>query len=224
MIKHLLFDMDNTLYPASSRMGDAITARMLRFTAQYLRCSEEEAVKMRRARLPFYGTTLEWLRAECALSDADTRAFLSAVHPASEIEDIDRDPELRPFLRSLGLPMTVLTNAPMEHAARILAFLQVDDLFLDVFDICANHFHGKPHESAYRAAVEAHGFTLAETLFFDDHPKYIAGYKALGGVPVLVSDRLDHKTLPADLQDIIQIQSVYEAKRALAGLHLKYAV
>ena len=61
---HLLFDMDNTLYPASSAMDKGITRRMLECVADFFHCDMEEAIKLRSERIVHYSTTLESLRSE----------------------------------------------------------------------------------------------------------------------------------------------------------------
>ena len=62
--KHLLFDLDNTLYPSSSDMDKGITRRMLECVAEYFNCSIERAIELRKERITHYSTTLEWLRSE----------------------------------------------------------------------------------------------------------------------------------------------------------------
>ena len=111
------------------------------------------------------------------------------VHPEEEILEVDFDPHIRPFLRSLHLPMTVLTNAPAFHAERILRFLQIDDLFLGIWDVVRSNFQGKPHRNAYSGALSISGYTIEETLFADDYAQYVQGYRDLGGRAVLVNDQ-----------------------------------
>jgi putative hydrolase of the HAD superfamily len=172
---------------------------------------EDEARRLRAGRIPHYGTTLEWIRTEYAFTDND--AFLAAAHPASEIAEVQFDPNLRSFLQSLKLPMSVLTNSPRVHADRILRFLQVDDLFLDVHDIIANNYRGKPHHVAFQNALAKSGFTMAETLFIDDYAKYIAGYEKMGGKSVLVSsDSAEWARVPT----VPHIDSIYELPGILA--------
>ena len=120
MIGHLLFDIDNTLYSASNLMERRISERMFQFIADFLSVPLDEAIKLQRARRHNYGTTLEWLECEHHLNDRDT--YFEAVHPDSEISELQPDPNLRNFLLSLQMPMTVLTNAPMAHAERVLNF------------------------------------------------------------------------------------------------------
>lgn len=182
--KYLLFDLDNTLYPSTAAIDKGITHRMLSFIASYLHISYEEAIAKRNSRLPFYGTTLEWLRTEEGLKDI--HSFFNAVHPPEEIEEIPFDAHLRPFLQSLHMPMAILTNAPMVHAKRILDFLNVTDLFTGIYDVECNNLKGKPYPQAFYNALEGSNFSLKETLFFDDHKKYTDGYQVLGGQAILV--------------------------------------
>ena len=184
MISHLLFDLDNTLYPETAAMNQGITRRMLVYTAGFLGVTYDEAVALRRQRLPLYGTTLEWLRNEHGLTDVS--GYFNAVHPPEEVDELQPDPDLRTLLLSLGLPMTVLTNAPRCHAERVLEFLNVADIFTGVYDVERNNLRGKPYPEAYLNAISGAGSTVAETVFFDDHKKYTDGYERLGGRAVLV--------------------------------------
>jgi putative hydrolase of the HAD superfamily len=188
-----MFDLDDTLYPPSAAMNRGMHERMISFTASFLGIPQEEAERKRGGRHARYGTTLEWLQGEYHIEDI--KGYFSWVHPPSEISEIQRDPKLRPFLSSLKLPMTILTNGPLDHAVRVLEFLNVADLFGEIWDIDRNNLRGKPHKSAYRNALHASGFTMEETLFFDDNPSYVEGWEKLGGRGVLVSGREDYRRL-----------------------------
>ena len=145
-IKHLIFDLDNTLYPTSSKMNDGITSRMIEMTAKQAGVSVEEAAKLRKERMPIYGTSLGWLMAEHQLTDI--QGFFDLVHPESEINEVDQDSNLRPFLEKLPYPMTVLTNSPTVHANRVLDFFGIRDLFIFISDIQTNGLRGKPYQNA----------------------------------------------------------------------------
>ncbi|MDR1784940.1 MAG: HAD-IA family hydrolase [Spirochaetaceae bacterium] len=205
MIRHVLFDLDNTLYSSANRMKDKMVARMARFVGDFLGVSPEEARKKMRASKEQFGTTLEWLQAEHGYDDP--QGFFAAVHPEEELADLQPDPGLRGFLLSLGLPMTVLTNAPGIHAQRVLDFFNIADIFLNVFDVEKNNLRGKPNPSAYLNAVEPSGFSVAETLFADDSPEYLRGFQDLGGRTVLVSDKF---TEPPPGLGCKIIRSIYE--------------
>src|SRR5574344_393576 len=184
MITHLIFDLDDTLYPSTAKMGDGITYRMLAFVADYLKVSFEEGKRLRARDMPQYGTTLEWLMAAHGLKDQES--FFAAVHPDDETKDLDYDPNVRPFLENIKQHKVILTNAPREHAERVLDFLNVRDLFDGIIDIRKNDLRGKPYERAYRNALELIHGTVQNTLFLDDAQKYTEGYVRLGGDAVLV--------------------------------------
>lgn len=205
-IRHLLFDMDNTLYPASSAMNQGITSRMNQFVADFVGISLEEACELRKLGVAQYGTTLGWLHQKFGLTDIDV--FFTAVHPESETAELEPDPSLRTFLESLQLPMTILTNAPRIHAERVLRFFNISDLFIGIHTIESNALRGKPHPEAYKTAIESSGYKIEETLFFDDHLKYIEGYARAGGTPIWI--RPDTMTVPEHGKKYLHLESIYQ--------------
>lgn len=210
---HLLLDLDNTLYPASDGMDAGIRRRMLAFVADFLGVSLEEGTRLRAEGLPGHSTTLEWLRAKHGLTDE--AAYFAAIHPEEEINELKEDPRLRPYLLSLGLPLTLLTNAPIEHARRLLSFYNIEDVFLGIFDITYHLGQGKPHASAFLNTLAAVGKTVEETLFVDDLPKYARGYKALGGRAVLVDPDGAYEALARE-EGFDRIRSIYGLADLLA--------
>ena len=210
-IKHLLFDLDNTLYPSTSAIDAGISQRMMEFVAMFLNMPIDEAASLRKARMPHYGTTLEWLRKEHNLTDV--QEYFNFVHPLSEAQELTPDKNLRPFLKSLGLPLTILTNAPRIHADTVLEFFDIKDLFESIHDIETNHLEGKPHKSAYMNAINFGGHSLNDTLFFDDHAKYTKGFTAIGGKAVLVKEDEDKKNSygwdSSDPDAFAQIKTIY---------------
>lgn len=223
---HLLFDMDNTLYPASSAMDKGITRRMLECVADFFHCTMDEAIALRSERIVHYSTTLEWLRSE-GLTDVE--GFLAHVHPSNEAEELPPQPGLRDFLISLNMPMSILTNAPHEHADIVLGKLGIADLFEAVTDIRDAGFNGKPYPDSYMAALKKVGATIENTLFLDDMQKYTDGWVALGGTAVLIGSP-NGKPLAEDAESMkkaraanttgktgktIRMKSIYEIKGIL---------
>ena len=192
--------MDNTLYPASSDMDKGITRRMLECVADFFHCDMEKAIQLRSERIVHYSTTLEWLRAE---GMTDVEGFLAHVHPDNEADELSEQPALRDFLISLNMPMSILTNAPHEHADRVLAKLGVADLFEAVTDIRDAGFNGKPYPDSFMAALRKAGSSLEDTLFLDDMQKYTDGWAALGGTAILIGDK-NGKPLTSDARSMIE--------------------
>lgn len=203
MLQAVLFDLDNTLYPASAAMESFLIRRMNEYTGRVLGISAEAAAKIRHEKTPQYGTTLEWLMAEHGLSDID--GYFAWVHPDGEEALIDMDPGLRPFLDSIEVRKFVFTNSPMEHADRILGKLGITDQFERVFDIRFNALRGKPWAEAVDRVLTAIGTEPAETLFVDDMPRYVQGFMDRGGQGVLVDQFDKHPD-----SGLRTIHSIYE--------------
>jgi FMN phosphatase YigB (HAD superfamily) len=89
----------------------------------------------------------------------------------------------------------------------VLEFLNVADIFNLIWDINRSDLRGKPHTSAYTSALNAAGFTIGDTLFFDDNPLYVKGWEKLGGRGILVSPEEDRRRL---LPNTPWINSIYE--------------
>lgn len=212
MIRHLLLDMDNTVYPASDGMDAGMTERMKRYVTDFLGLPYEKAVALREERRPLFGTTLEWLKTEHGLDDFSD--YYNAIHPENELEELKADSELRPYLQSLGLPMTLLTNGPAVHAERVLEFLNIADLFVDIWDLDRLGGRGKPAKEAFEAALSSTGFGFSDTLFIDDYLKYLIPWTQLGGKGVQV-DEEGKDRITAAANGIISIRSIYELKDVL---------
>ncbi len=224
-IRHLIFDLDNTLYPCTSAMDEGITQRMLQCVADFFGVTLAEAVSIRAQNIAHFSTTLEWLRSE-GLTDVE--GFFAAVHPENEADELPYDPNLRAFLLSLPLPKTVFTNAPREHAERVLGKLNVWDLFENVIDIRDSALKGKPYPEAFYHALERCGGAITDTVFFDDMQKYTDGFEAIGGTAVLVGNKNGkplHKNAAAVLKQsaapsgrTLRINSIYDAPALLHSL------
>ena len=215
-IKNLLFDLDATLYSAKSIISENMTKRILSFCSNYLQLPLEEVREIRRKGLIKYGTTMEWLRTDYNLKNPTE--YFEHVHPDSEKNEVPFDENLRPFLKELSKSyhLSVLTNAPKVHANCILNHLNVYDLFDGIYDLEDNNLFGKPYEAAYRKAIEEKGFTVAETIFFDDMPKYVKGYADIGGRGVLVDqDNRYDETVIANYNVYKKISSIYEIPEIL---------
>ena len=92
-IRDWVFDLDNSLYPASIGLFDLIDQRMGAYIQRLLDCGPEEAKRVQKAHFHAHGTTLAGLMRE---HDIDPHHFLEDVH------DIPLD-RLKPTSAWLGL-------------------------------------------------------------------------------------------------------------------------
>lgn len=214
MIRALLLDLDNTLYPANAVMEAEIVRRMNEYVARYLGLPFDEAAALRRERMPAYATTYEWLAAEHGLADAE--GYFDYVHPEGEEACLEPDPALGPLLDGIGLPKYIFTNAPASHADRVLERLGSAGRFRQIFDIRFNGLRGKPHASAVDrvlAAVRADcGAAPSEVAFVDDVPRYVRGFSARGGLGILIDHHGRHAA-----EGLPTIRLISELPSALAA-------
>ena len=77
-IKHLIFDLDDTLYSSACQMSRQISENMVKMTADFFNVDFEQASQMRRENLPKHSSTLAWLMS-CGFKDSEK--FFAAVHP-----------------------------------------------------------------------------------------------------------------------------------------------
>ena len=53
-IKHLIFDLDNTLYPCTAKMDSGISQRMMQCVADFFNTTVQEAIKIREKKFGDY--------------------------------------------------------------------------------------------------------------------------------------------------------------------------
>ena len=208
MIRHVILDLDDTLYSVKSGLDSFFVKRLGEFASSWLGLSWEEFEPLRDGVLKRYGTTLEWLVAEKGFTAVDD--YFAYVHPENEADSLVPDPKLRSFLEGLPCRCSVLTNSPFFHADRIIKKLGLDGVFEKVFAVESHGlgFRGKPHASAYYLALDALGLKPEHVLFVDDSPRYVKGFIDLGGIGLLLDENDNHKNFPygriKNLQELAQ--------------------
>ena len=208
MIRHILFDLDDTLYSSLYNLDDKFRQRLRDFIASLLELPWEECEPLWKEAMKRHGTTLEWLSSEKGFTAIDD--YFAKMHPENEADSLSADPELRRFLEDLPCPCSILTNSPGFHAERIIKKLQLEGVFQKVFDIESNALKGKPHASAFFRALDSLGLKPEEALFIDDTPRYVSGYLALGGKGILLDENDIHKHYPYE-----RIKNLQELKSFL---------
>jgi hypothetical protein len=111
-IETWIFDLDNTLYPASCRLFDQIHARMTRFIAERLDLSPEAALALQKTYFREHGTTLRGLM---TVDRIDPNEFLTFVHEV-DLACVPADPVLVEALAAL--PGRKIVHTPRRAIAR----------------------------------------------------------------------------------------------------------
>lgn len=182
--KSLYFDLDDTLYPPSSGLWDAIRDRMNIYMQKYIDLPLNEITAIRQGYLERYGTTLRGLQAHY---DIDAEDYLAFVHDLPLEIYIRPDPELRTLLLSLPQKRWIFTNSDHNHANRVVNILGLAGCFDGVIDILAVDYACKPDISAYEKALQITGDDdMAGCAIFDDSVRNLTPARALGFYTILV--------------------------------------
>jgi putative hydrolase of the HAD superfamily len=185
MIRAILFDLDDTLYPRSAGVMGQIREMILRYMRTRLDLTPEEADALRRHYLHTYGTTMRGLQIHHQI---EPNEYLDFVHDIPLHEYIRPNPALDAALASLPQQKAVFTNASREHAERVLDVLGVRHHFDHIVDVRDVDFESKPRLAAYRRACELLQLRPEECMLVEDNVRNLVPAKELGMVTVLVGE------------------------------------
>lgn len=189
-----VFDLDNTLYPASCDLFAQIDVRMTDFVASYLDLDRTEARVLQKQYYRDHGTTLAGMMQHHNINPGD---FLDYVH------DIDHSPlpvceRLRAVISKLPGRKFIFTNGSVGHAEGVTRAMQLDDLFDGMFGIAEMDYTPKPHPSAFDKFTDVHAVTPHQAVFFEDLTRNLAPAHAMGFATVLVHSEKDWSHEPED--------------------------
>jgi len=187
-----IFDLDNTLYPASCRLFDQIAVRMNEMIVARMGLTLAEASTLRHGYFKKYGTTLRGLMIEHGW---EPTAFLEYVHEI-DYASVEHHPALGEAIARLPGRKLIFTAGTRPHARNVLARLGCADVFEEIFDISDCHFIPKPDARPYEIFLKRHSVAPERAAFFEDLAENLLVPRALGMVTVLVGDH-DAGVLPA---------------------------
>lgn len=191
-----IFDLDNSLYPASANLFSLIDIRMGEFIQGLLGCDPVEARRVQKLYFHEHGTTLAGLMASHGV---EPRAFLDFVHDI-DLARITADPALVAALDRLPGRKYVFTNGDEAYAARVLDRLGLANAFDGLHDIHAMDYVPKPDPRSYERMCARYAIDPASALFVEDMARNLEPAKALGMTTVWIdngSERGDHGADPA---------------------------
>ena len=191
-VEHWVFDMDDTLYPPECGLMGRVQDRINAFFVRTVGMEAAEARVLQRQYLRDHGTSLSGLMLN---HDVDPHAFLDEVHRV-ELDCLTPDPVLREGLARLPGRRLVFTNGAAAHAERVLAALEIADLFDDVFHIEASDLIPKPDPRAFSRMIELHAVDPRRAAFFEDTEKNLKPAADMGMATVLVGAHAPASTAP----------------------------
>jgi putative hydrolase of the HAD superfamily len=179
-----IFDLDNTLYPASANLFSQIDAKMGAYIQTLLGVDATEAYRIQKDLYHSHGMTLPGLMAQHGV---DPHHFLESVH-AVNIDVVAPHPELAELIGRLPGRKFVFTNADAPYATRVLARLGLSESFDALHDIHALDYVPKPQAPAYASLCATHGIDPTKAVFVEDLARNLVPAKAIGMTTVWIDN------------------------------------
>ncbi|KAI3318645.1 pyrimidine 5-nucleotidase [Xylariaceae sp. AK1471] len=167
----LFFDIDNCLYPRSSKVHDLMAKLIDEYFSKHLGFSEEDAIRLHSEYYKNYGLAIEGLVRHHQIDPLEYNAKVDDALPLEEL--IQPNPALRKLLEDIDtskVKLWLLTNAYVNHGRRVVRLLQIEDLFegLTFCNYADTPFLCKPNPDMYAKAMKEAGVERPEDCYFVD--------------------------------------------------------
>ncbi|KAN0104688.1 pyrimidine 5-nucleotidase [Hyaloscypha variabilis] len=166
------FDIDNCLYPKSTKVHRHMTELIDQYFIRHLELSREDAYKLHQEYYKTYGLAIEGLVRHHKIDPLEYNRQVDDALPLESI--IFPDPDLRKLLQDIDkskVKLWLFTNAYITHGKRVVRLLGIDDLFegLTFCDYAQETMICKPHPEMFQKAMkEANVKETKDCYFVDD--------------------------------------------------------
>jgi putative hydrolase of the HAD superfamily len=184
-ITTVLFDLDNTIYPASSGLLKGVDVRINEYMRGTLGLDEQAAYDLRKQYYAEFGTTLRGLQEH---HEVDPEHYLEYVHDVAVESFLASDAELDHLLSELRAHKAIFTNSPANYARRVLQVLGIERHFTHVFDVRFSGFQPKPDPLVYQSVLATLEIDGAQAILVEDTPRNLPPARALGMTTILIGD------------------------------------
>jgi len=159
-----IFDLDNTLHDAQSKIFPLVNTKMNEYISSYLDISLEDASNLRVSYWERYGATLKGLIKHHNINPID---FLSVTH---NLQDFNKlvlpENNLKKTLSKIQGRKIIYTNAPKTYTNKILKISKIFELFDEIFTIEDSNFIPKPDQGMMDTFLKK--YNISEGFFIDD--------------------------------------------------------
>ena len=213
-IRAVLFDLDNTIYPASNGLMGTIDRRIGEFLERSLGLTTEDSLRLRRQYYAEFGTTLRGLQHHH--TQVEVESYLQYVHDLALDAFLASDERLGAILEALPARKAIFTNSPREHAERVLQTLGIAHHFERIFDLRFFDFSCKPDPTCYARVLQELRVDGPETALIEDTAQNLVPARQLDMTTILIADP-PHSSELADyvVSDIVAALEV--AQRLIAS-------
>jgi len=182
-----IFDLDNTLYPASCNLFAQVDRKMGDFISSMLNIPYEDARALQKSYFREHGTTLRGLMQVHEIDPAD---FLDYVHDI-DYSPVTYDEALGEALSRLPGRKLIFTNGTVAHADSVLGQLGAADHFDLIYDIVASDYIPKPNPAPYDKMIAEHDIDPTTSVMVEDIAKNLMHPAAIGMQTVWVRTDTD---------------------------------
>jgi pyrimidine 5'-nucleotidase len=206
----IFFDLDDTLYPSNAGLWQAIKNRMNDYMRERVNIPADEIPALREKYYLQYGTTLHGLQKHHQINVDD---YLAYVHDLPLADYLTPNPAQRSILASLPTRNLIFTNADILHAERVLAALNLRDLFSAIVDVNTVSPYCKPMPESFGIAMKAAGESdPSRCVMIDDLPRTTRAAKSAGMFSILFGATAANGDANASLSDWNELMNILETQ------------
>ena len=199
----LIFDLDNTLYPASTSLFPLIDARINQYMHERAGIPEKMVDELRRRYWKDYGLTMVGLARHHGVDPED---YLDYVHDVDVASVLRPQPELAQALSDLPGVKVILTNGSRNHALRVLEVLGLRDVFTDIFDVRLAAYRPKPYPEPYQETLNRLGVPGSRCVMVEDIAANLKTAKEFGMATVLIDPGNDPDNGPGNGEAYVDVR------------------
>ena len=184
-----IFDLDNTLYPASVNLFGQINVKMSNYIMNLLDVDKVEADKMRAEYWRKYGTSLAGLMRNYKIDPDD---FLNIVHDI-DFSVLSKDRNLLEALNNLPGRKLIYTNGTVPYAREVLKYRGLLNVFDEIYGIEDATYVPKPFPEAFEIIFSKANIAHNRSAMFEDEVRNLEVPFKLGLKTILVSEVQSNK-------------------------------
>ncbi len=207
-LSHLVFDLDNTLYPPVCGVVERVDAAITGFMVERLGMAARDADALRARYCEDLGTTLNGLMRHHAVSPDEYLAYVHAIDVEALLAP---DAALQAMLDALPHAKVVFTNGSAAHAERVLACLGVRDCFAEVYSLERVAYVPKPERAAFESLLRALDVPASRCLVIDDRVDNLRSAGMLGMRTLLVGDATAPSGVDAAVPSVLDVPAALHA-------------
>ena len=185
-----IFDLDNTLYPASTDLFAQVCEKMTSYIANTLNVDKAKADKMRYEYWQKYGTSLAGLMKNFKI---DPDHFLEVVHDI-DFSVLNKDSKLVDTLNELPGRKIVYTNGTVPYAKEVLKYRGLADVFDEIYGVENANYIPKPSPEAFKLIFAKANVIYNRSAMFEDEVRNLKAPFDLGLKTILICDSPTNET------------------------------